>query len=37
LRRFQVVRSNGQRREQIAFGLTHEALAKFVANLASAL
>jgi hypothetical protein len=37
LRRYQVVRPGGQRREQIVFALTHEALAKVVADIASAL
>jgi hypothetical protein len=37
LRRYQVNQPGGQRREQISFALTHEALAKAVTDLASAL
>jgi hypothetical protein len=37
LRRYQVAWPNGQRREQVAFALTHETLAKVVTDLAGAL
>jgi hypothetical protein len=37
LRRYQVLPQSGQRREQVTFALTHEALGKVVTDLASAL